>query len=74
MAETSATLLKRPNNRSDSVARQRLVDVYSPLINAWLRRQGVSAEDADNRRIPDPARHQPVSRSQGHERPTTADQ
>ena len=48
MAETSATLLKRLNNRSDSVAGQRLVDVYSPLINAWLRRQGVSAEDADD--------------------------
>jgi hypothetical protein len=48
MAETSATLLKRLNNRSDSVAWQRLVDLYSPLINAWLRRQGVSAEDADD--------------------------
>ena len=48
MAETSATLLQRLNDRSDSVAWRRLVDLYSPLINAWLRRQGVSAEDAED--------------------------
>jgi len=48
MAETSATLLERLNDRSDSVAWSRLVDLYSPLINAWLRRHGVSAEDAED--------------------------
>jgi RNA polymerase sigma-70 factor (ECF subfamily) len=48
MADTSATLLQRLNDRSDSVAWQRLVDLYSPLIHAWLRRQGVSAEDAED--------------------------
>ncbi len=48
MAETSATLLQRLNDRSDSVAWRRLVDLYSPLINAWLRRHGVSAEDAED--------------------------
>jgi RNA polymerase sigma factor (sigma-70 family) len=48
MAETSATLLKRLNDRSDSVAWQRLVDLYTPLIKSWLRRQGVSAEDAED--------------------------
>jgi RNA polymerase sigma factor (sigma-70 family) len=48
MAETSATLLQRLNDRSDSVAWRRLVDLYTPLIHAWLRRQGVSAEDADD--------------------------
>ena len=48
MAETSATLLERLNDRSDSVAWRRLVDLYSPLINAWLRRHGVSAEDAED--------------------------
>src|SRR4051794_14019983 len=48
MAETSATLLQRLNDRSDSVAWQRLVDLYTPLINSWLRRQGVSAEDAED--------------------------
>ncbi len=48
MTQTSATLLQRLNNRSDSVAWQRLVDLYSPLINSWLRRQGVSTEDAED--------------------------
>src|SRR4051794_40657736 len=48
MAETSATLLQRLNDRSDSVAWQRLVDLYTPLINSWLLRQGVSAEDAED--------------------------
>ena len=48
MAETSATLLERLNDRSDSVAWRRLVDLYSPLINGWLRRHGVSAEDAED--------------------------
>jgi RNA polymerase sigma-70 factor (ECF subfamily) len=48
MAETSATLLERLNDRSDSVAWQRLVDLYTPLINSWLCHQGVSAEDAED--------------------------
>ena len=48
MAETSATLLQRLNDRTDSVAWQRLVDLYTPLINAWLRRQGVSLADAED--------------------------
>ena len=48
MTQTSATLLGRLGNRSDSLAWQRLVDLYSPLINSWLRRQGVSTEDAED--------------------------
>jgi RNA polymerase sigma-70 factor, ECF subfamily len=48
MAETSATLLERLNDRSDSVAWGRLVDLYSPLINGWLRRHGVPAENAED--------------------------
>jgi RNA polymerase sigma-70 factor, ECF subfamily len=48
MAETSATLLERLNDRADSVAWRRLVDLYSPLIDGWLRRHGVSAEDAED--------------------------
>src|SRR6478752_7240464 len=48
MAETSATLLQRLNDRSDSVAWKRLVDLYTPLINSWLLRQGVSTEDAED--------------------------
>ncbi len=48
MAETSATLLERLSDRSDSVAWRRLVDLYAPLINTWLRRHGVSPDDADD--------------------------
>jgi len=48
MAKTSATLLQRLNDRSDSVAWRRLIDLYSPLIKAWLRRHGVSAIDAED--------------------------
>jgi RNA polymerase sigma-70 factor (ECF subfamily) len=48
MAETSATLLERLIDRSDSVAWRRLVDLYSPLIDGWLRRHGILAEDAED--------------------------
>jgi RNA polymerase sigma-70 factor, ECF subfamily len=48
MAETSATLLERLNDRSDSVAWQRLVELYSPLIKAWLRHHGVSTDNAED--------------------------
>ena len=48
MAETSATLLERLHDRTDSAAWRRLVDLYSPLINTWLRRHGVSPEDAED--------------------------
>jgi len=48
MTDTSATLLERLSDRSDSVAWGRLVDLYSPLINSWLRRQGVLTEEADD--------------------------
>ncbi len=48
MAETSATLLERLNDRTDSVAWNRLVDLYTPLINAWLRRHGVWADEAED--------------------------
>jgi RNA polymerase sigma-70 factor (ECF subfamily) len=48
MSETSASLLERLSDRADSVAWQRLVDIYSPLIRSWLRRQGVAETDADD--------------------------
>jgi RNA polymerase sigma-70 factor, ECF subfamily len=48
MTDTSASLLERLSDRSDSVAWRRLVDLYSPLINGWLRRQGVAIEDAED--------------------------
>jgi RNA polymerase sigma-70 factor, ECF subfamily len=48
MAETSSTLLARLSDRSDSIAWRRMVDLYSPLISAWLRRHGVSPADAED--------------------------
>jgi RNA polymerase sigma factor (sigma-70 family) len=48
MAATSATLLERLNDPSDTVAWRRLVDLYAPLIKAWLRRHGVLASDAED--------------------------
>jgi RNA polymerase sigma-70 factor, ECF subfamily len=48
LSETSATLLERLSDRSDSEAWRRLVVLYSPLIKAWLRHHGVSAGDADD--------------------------
>jgi RNA polymerase sigma-70 factor, ECF subfamily len=48
MSETSASLLQRLCDRSDTVAWQRLVDIYRPLINAWLRRHSISPEDAED--------------------------
>jgi hypothetical protein len=48
MTEPPASLLERLNDRSDSIAWRRLVDLYTPLIDAWLRRHGVSTEDAED--------------------------
>ena len=48
MTDTSASLLERLGDRGDQDAWRRLVDLYTPLINAWLRRHGVSAEDAED--------------------------
>lgn len=48
MAETSATLLERLQDRSDFIAWQRLVHVYSPLISHWLRAHAVSVADVDD--------------------------
>jgi RNA polymerase sigma-70 factor (ECF subfamily) len=48
MAETSASLLERLRDRSDSLAWNRLVDLYSPLICSWLRRHGLPSEDAED--------------------------
>ena len=48
MSDTSASLLERLSNQSDSDAWRRLVDLYSPLINGWLRRQDVSADEVED--------------------------
>jgi RNA polymerase sigma-70 factor (ECF subfamily) len=48
MSETSLSLLDRLRLQPDAESWQRLVDVYTPLIHAWLRRHGVSPADADD--------------------------
>jgi RNA polymerase sigma factor (sigma-70 family) len=48
MAETSASLLDRLRTQPDDPSWKRLVDLYTPLIQGWLRRYGVGAADADD--------------------------
>ena len=48
MSETSTSLLDRLREQPDEVSWQRLVDLYSPLIRNWLRRQGLVGQDADD--------------------------
>jgi RNA polymerase sigma factor (sigma-70 family) len=48
MPPTSATLLERLRNRADAEAWQRLVDLYSPLLSAWLRRHPLQDADVDD--------------------------
>jgi RNA polymerase sigma factor (sigma-70 family) len=48
MLETSASLLERLSRQPDEESWQRLVDLYSPLIRGWLRRQGLVGQDAED--------------------------
>lgn len=49
MSETSASLLDRVRRSPDDDAWQRLVAIYSPLIQGWLRREvKLDANDADD--------------------------
>jgi RNA polymerase sigma-70 factor (ECF subfamily) len=48
MAETSATLLERLRDRADAEAWRRLVDLYTPLLCGWLRRQALQEADVDD--------------------------
>jgi RNA polymerase sigma-70 factor (ECF subfamily) len=48
MSATSATLLARLRNRTDTEAWRRLVDLYTPLLSGWLRRYALQASDADD--------------------------
>lgn len=48
MAETSASLLDRLRINPDPSSWQRLVEIYTPLIRGWLRRQGLADHDADD--------------------------
>jgi RNA polymerase sigma-70 factor (ECF subfamily) len=48
MSETSLSLLDRLRLQPDKESWQQLVDVYTPLIQAWLRRHGVATADAED--------------------------
>ena len=48
MLETSFSLLERLRLPSDSAAWQRLVELYTPYIQSWLRRQAVQPADMDD--------------------------
>ncbi len=46
MPDTSASLLDRLKQDRDKESWQRMVDLYTPLIHAWLRRYGTPEQDA----------------------------
>ncbi|MEL6109873.1 MAG: sigma-70 family RNA polymerase sigma factor [Planctomycetota bacterium] len=48
MNETSLSLLHRLQSSPETDAWDRLVDLYSPLVRAWLFRYGVQQSDADD--------------------------
>ena len=48
MSETSASLLERVRGAGDAESWQRLVDVYTPLIRNWLRRQQLIPSEHDD--------------------------
>jgi RNA polymerase sigma-70 factor (ECF subfamily) len=48
MSETSFSLLERLRSRPDGDAWRRLVDVYTPLLRAWMARHALQASDADD--------------------------
>jgi RNA polymerase sigma-70 factor (ECF subfamily) len=48
MPETSVSLLDRLRKRPVAGDWQRLVDLYTPWLDTWLCRQGVSPADADD--------------------------
>jgi RNA polymerase sigma-70 factor (ECF subfamily) len=48
MSQTSASLLDRLQQHPDAAAWQRLLDLYTPLIRAWLRRHALAGADSDD--------------------------
>lgn len=48
MSDTPVSLLERLRLRPDAGSWQRLVDLYTPLIRAWLRRHALQDPDADD--------------------------
>ena len=48
MPQTSASLLERLRDRTDSDAWGRMVDLYSPMIGRWLGRYGLAESEVDD--------------------------
>jgi RNA polymerase sigma-70 factor (ECF subfamily) len=48
MFETSASLLERLRREADGASWKRLVDLYTPLLRGWLRRNLVPHDDVDD--------------------------
>src|SRR5947209_18741636 len=48
MSDTSISLLERLKDPTDSVVWQRLVELYTPLIRHWLRRQDLQECELDD--------------------------
>jgi RNA polymerase sigma-70 factor (ECF subfamily) len=48
MLDTSVSLLERLRTQADAVSWQRLVALYTPLLQSWLRRNGVTDNDVDD--------------------------
>jgi RNA polymerase sigma-70 factor (ECF subfamily) len=48
MSETPLSLLERLRQRPDGPSWQRLVDLYTPLIQVWLSRPGLAREDVED--------------------------
>jgi RNA polymerase sigma-70 factor (ECF subfamily) len=48
MAETSVSLLQRLRTAPDDVSWQRLVVLYTPLVQGWLRRHFVQFQDVED--------------------------
>jgi RNA polymerase sigma-70 factor (ECF subfamily) len=48
MSRTSISLLDRLRLQPDADSWQRLVDLYTPLLQTWLRRHGLAAADMDD--------------------------
>jgi RNA polymerase sigma-70 factor (ECF subfamily) len=48
MDKTSLSLLQRVCDESDSESWQTLADLYTPLLQRWLRRYGLQSSDADD--------------------------
>src|SRR5438093_7638186 len=48
MSDTSASVLQRLRDEPDGDSWRRLVDLYTPLLQQWLRGHGLQASDVDD--------------------------